>query len=180
MGFSRPFASQRTGAVTAPTQPWPPSMQAGILSGFSFSVGLFSRIAALFLLYKCTPPAAGAFGLHVNTPRYVAGVSPSCSQAYFYEAVQKFIESSKTCDRADMLQRCLHFLSESGLCSDKESAEGTHAMYLLLSSLSDHFKGPPYRFLEQGVRAGTILIDTFKGTDRFTHLFWHCKRSLRP
>ena len=87
----------------------------------------------------------------------------------FYEAVEKSIEGLKKRDLkfAQSLQRQLHFLSESELDIDKEPVEGTQDMCLLLSTLEDRFK-------REGVRAGTIFIDTFKETHRFAHLFLHC------
>ena len=90
-----------------------------------------------------------------------------------YEAVDKLIEKLKTSNprMAQEKQRTLHFLSESELRT--EPVEGTHDMCLLLSSLPDHFK-------REGVRAGTIFIDTFNETHRFAHLFLHCTCSLRP
>ena len=91
----------------------------------------------------------------------------------FYEAVDKEIQSlnGKDSHTAQRVQGQLHFLSESGLLID--TVEGTHDMCLLLSSLPDRFK-------REGVRAGTIFIDTFKETHRFAHLFLHCTCSLRP
>jgi hypothetical protein len=90
----------------------------------------------------------------------------------FYEAVDKEIQSlnGKDSHTAQRVQGQLHFLSESGLLID--TVEGTHDMCLLLSSL-------PNRFMREGVRAGTIFIDTFKETHRFAHLFLHCTCSLR-
>jgi len=85
----------------------------------------------------------------------------------FYEAVEKSIVGSKDLKLVQNLQRQLHFLSESELRINKEPVVGTHDMCLLLSSLPDRFK-------REGVRAGTIFIDTFKETHRFTHLFLHC------
>jgi hypothetical protein len=81
----------------------------------------------------------------------------------FYEAVEKRIQDLHRSDphTAQRVQRQLHFLSESGLRI--EPVEGTHDMCLLLSSLPD-------RFQKEGVRAGTIFIDTFKATHRFAHL----------
>jgi hypothetical protein len=89
----------------------------------------------------------------------------------FYEAVEKRIENLKTsdpnCRMAQENKKQLHFLSESELRINKPVL-GTHdEMCLLLSSLPDRFK-------RQGVRAGTIFIDTFKETHRFAHLFLHC------
>ena len=90
----------------------------------------------------------------------------------FYEAVEKSIEGlkGKNLKLAQSLQRQLHFLSESELLRNKEPVVGTHDMCMLLSSLPDRFK-------RQGVRAGTIFIDTFKETHRFTHLFLKKKKS---
>ena len=92
----------------------------------------------------------------------------------FYEAVDKLIENLKTSNpsMAQEKQRTLHFLSESELRIKKKPVLGTHDMCLLLSSL-------PKRFIREGVRAGTIFIDTFKETHRFAHLFLHCTCSLR-
>ena len=91
----------------------------------------------------------------------------------FYDAVDKNIQGLHRSDThtAQRVQRQLHFLSESELRI--EPVEGTHDMCLLLSSL-------PNRFMREGVRAGTIFIDTFKETHRFAHLFLHCTCSLRP
>ena len=94
----------------------------------------------------------------------------------FYEAVDKLIENLKRSNprMAQEKQRTLHFLSESELSINKKPVLGTHDMCLLLSSLPDHFK-------KEGVRAGTIFIDTFKETHRFAHRFLHCYTcSLRP
>ncbi len=87
----------------------------------------------------------------------------------FYEAVEKRIENLKTSDprMAQENKKQLHFLSESELDIGKEPVVGTDDMCLLLSTLEDGFK-------KQGVRAGTIFIDTFKETHRFAHLFLHC------
>jgi hypothetical protein len=84
----------------------------------------------------------------------------------FYDSVDKNIQGLHRSDphTAQRLQRQLHFLSESKL--GIEPVEGTHDMCLLLSSLPDHF-------IREGVRAGTIFIDTFKATHRFAHLFLH-------
>ena len=93
----------------------------------------------------------------------------------FYEAVDKLIEILKTSNpsMAQEKQRTLHFLSESELRIKKKPVLGTHDMCLLLSSLEDRLK-------RQGVRAGTIFIDTFNETHRFAHLFLHCTCSSRP
>ena len=82
----------------------------------------------------------------------------------FYEAVEKRFRSLHP-HTAQTVQRQLHFLSEYVLQSGPriEPVKGTHDMCLLLSSLPDRFK-------KEGVRAGTIFIDTFKATHRFAHL----------
>ena len=84
----------------------------------------------------------------------------------FYDSVDKNIQGLRKSDpqTAQRFQRQLHFLSESELRI--EPVEGTHDMCLLLSSLPDRFK-------REGVRAGTIFIDTFNETHRFAHLFIH-------
>jgi hypothetical protein len=89
----------------------------------------------------------------------------------FYDAVDKNIQGLRKSDpqTAQRFQRQLHFLSESELKLRIERVEGTHDMCLLRSSL-------PERFQREGVRAGTIFIDTFKETHRFAHLF----SSIRP
>ena len=91
----------------------------------------------------------------------------------FYDAIDKNIQGLHRSDpnTAQRFQRQLHFLSESELRI--EPVDGTHDMCLLLSSLPDRFK-------TEGVRAGTIFIDTFKETHRFAHLFLHCTCSSRP
>jgi hypothetical protein len=83
----------------------------------------------------------------------------------FYEAVEKSIEACKkrNLNHAQMAQRQLHFLSGSELLRNNVPVVGTHDMCVLLSSLPDRFK-------RDGVRAGTIFIDTFKETHRFTHI----------
>jgi hypothetical protein len=84
----------------------------------------------------------------------------------FYDALETSIEGLRRSD-AKTVESQLHFLSESELDIDKEPVEGTQDMCLLLSTLEDRFK-------REGVRAGTIFIDTFKETHRFAHLFLHC------
>ena len=81
----------------------------------------------------------------------------------FYDAVDKNIQGLHRSDphTAQRVQRQLHFLSESELRI--EPVEGTHDMCLLLSSLPD-------RFIMEGVRAGTIFIDTFTEKHRFAHI----------
>ena len=82
----------------------------------------------------------------------------------FYNFVENRVRDMHSANpqEAERLQQQLHLLSDSE--SHIKPAMGVQEMCLLLSSL------PPW-FVSDGVRAGTIFIDSFKETHRFTRRF---------